>query len=39
MLIFAFAAREKLDVELAASIFFVSALIGLFIVPAIFLWV
>ena len=33
----AFAAREKLDVELAASLFFVSALIGLFLVPVIFL--
>lgn len=32
----AYSAKEGLDVELAASLFFVSALIGLFTVPAIF---
>ncbi len=32
----AYSARENLDVELAASLFFTSALIGLFTVPAIF---
>lgn len=34
----AFAAKEKLDVEMAASLFFVSAVIGLLLVPAIFLF-
>ncbi|MEM4255628.1 MAG: hypothetical protein QXR53_04875 [Candidatus Norongarragalinales archaeon] len=33
----AYSAREDLDLELAASLFFVSALIGLFTVPAVFL--